>query len=141
MQQYIETGANKQLHQLLEICNKLGNAEDLPALLDMVIDGIRKIVGAEYAAILLLDQITGALNVAAASDLPSSSDEKPVVTNTLAKLTVESKQPLMLGDDLAIEDANVVILMLDGSEGITDQDASLIGFVLDVGRALQRRLF
>lgn len=36
----------------------------------------------------------------------------------------------------AIEDAHVVILMLDGSEGITDQDASLIGFILDVGRAL-----
>jgi len=36
----------------------------------------------------------------------------------------------------AIEDANVAILMLDASEGITDQDASLIGFVLDVGRAL-----
>lgn len=36
----------------------------------------------------------------------------------------------------AIEDANVVVLMLDASEGITDQDASLIGFVLDVGRAL-----
>lgn len=36
----------------------------------------------------------------------------------------------------AIEDAHVVILLLDGSEGITDQDASLLGFVLDVGRAL-----
>jgi len=36
----------------------------------------------------------------------------------------------------AMEDANVVILMLDASEGITDQDVSLIGFVLDVGRAL-----
>lgn len=35
----------------------------------------------------------------------------------------------------AIEDAHVVILMLDASEGITDQDASLLGFVLDVGRA------
>lgn len=36
----------------------------------------------------------------------------------------------------AIEDSHVVILMLDASEGITDQDASLLGFVLDVGRAL-----
>ncbi|MDH5180838.1 MAG: ribosome biogenesis GTPase Der [Gammaproteobacteria bacterium] len=36
----------------------------------------------------------------------------------------------------AIEDANVVILLLDASEGITDQDASLIGFILDVGRAV-----
>jgi len=36
----------------------------------------------------------------------------------------------------AIEDANVVVMMLDASEGITDQDASLLGFVIDVGRAL-----
>ncbi|HEB54821.1 MAG TPA: ribosome biogenesis GTPase Der [Gammaproteobacteria bacterium] len=36
----------------------------------------------------------------------------------------------------AIEDANVVIMLLDASEGITDQDASLLGFVLDAGRAL-----
>jgi len=36
----------------------------------------------------------------------------------------------------AIEDANVVIMLLDASEGVTDQDASLLGFVLDAGRAL-----
>ena len=36
----------------------------------------------------------------------------------------------------AIEDANVVIMLLDASEGITDQDANLLGFVLDAGRAL-----
>lgn len=36
----------------------------------------------------------------------------------------------------AIEDANVVIMLLDATEGITDQDASLLGFVLDAGRAL-----
>lgn len=36
----------------------------------------------------------------------------------------------------AIEDANVVIMLLDAREGITEQDASLLGFVLDAGRAL-----
>ncbi len=36
----------------------------------------------------------------------------------------------------AIEDSNVVIMLLDASEGITDQDANLLGFVLDAGRAL-----
>ncbi len=36
----------------------------------------------------------------------------------------------------AIDDAHVVIMMLDASEGITDQDASLLGFVIDKGRAL-----
>jgi GTP-binding protein len=36
----------------------------------------------------------------------------------------------------AIEEANVVVLVIDAHEGITDQDAHLLGFVLDVGRAL-----
>lgn len=36
----------------------------------------------------------------------------------------------------AIEEAQMVILMLDASEGVTDQDASVLGQVLDAGRAL-----
>lgn len=36
----------------------------------------------------------------------------------------------------AIEDANVVLMVMDAREGITDQDASLIGFVMDAGRGL-----
>ena len=36
----------------------------------------------------------------------------------------------------AIEDANVVILLLDAEAGISEQDAHLAGFVLEAGRAL-----
>ena len=36
----------------------------------------------------------------------------------------------------AIEHANVVILVIDAQQGITDQDAHLLGFILDAGRAL-----
>src|SRR3990172_844239 len=36
----------------------------------------------------------------------------------------------------AIEDANVVILVLDAREPITDQDAHIAGFILEAGRAL-----
>jgi GTP-binding protein len=36
----------------------------------------------------------------------------------------------------AIEDANVVILLLDAADGVTEQDAHLAGFVLEAGRAL-----
>ncbi len=36
----------------------------------------------------------------------------------------------------AIEAANVVILVLDARDGITDQDAHLLGYVLEAGRAL-----
>ena len=36
----------------------------------------------------------------------------------------------------AIEEANVVIMMLDAREGITEQDAGLLGYILNRGRAL-----
>jgi GTP-binding protein len=36
----------------------------------------------------------------------------------------------------AIEAAHVVIMLLDAREGMTDQDANLLGYVLDSGRAL-----
>jgi GTPase len=36
----------------------------------------------------------------------------------------------------AIEDANVVILLLDAQDGITEQDAHLAGHILEAGRAL-----
>ena len=36
----------------------------------------------------------------------------------------------------AIEDANVVVLVLDAHENISDQDAHLAGFILEAGRAL-----
>lgn len=36
----------------------------------------------------------------------------------------------------AIENANVVIMVMDAKEGITDQDLGLLGFVLETGRAL-----
>ncbi len=36
----------------------------------------------------------------------------------------------------AVEQSNVVIYLIDASEGITDQDAHLLGMVLEAGRAL-----
>ena len=36
----------------------------------------------------------------------------------------------------AIEDANVVVLLLDATDGVTEQDAHLAGFILEAGRAL-----
>ncbi len=36
----------------------------------------------------------------------------------------------------AIEAANVVVLVFDAHEGLTDQDASLAGFTIDAGRAM-----
>ena len=36
----------------------------------------------------------------------------------------------------SIEKANVVIYLIDASEGVTDQDCHLLGLVLEAGRAL-----
>lgn len=36
----------------------------------------------------------------------------------------------------AIEDANVVLLVIDARDGISDQDLSLLGFILNAGRSL-----
>lgn len=36
----------------------------------------------------------------------------------------------------SIEQCQVAVLMLDASEGVTDQDASVLGMILDAGRAL-----
>lgn len=36
----------------------------------------------------------------------------------------------------AIEDAHVVLLLIDATQGITDQDAHIAGFILDSGRAV-----
>ncbi|MDU0354416.1 GTP-binding protein [Paraglaciecola aquimarina] len=36
----------------------------------------------------------------------------------------------------AIEESNVVLFIVDAQEGITDQDLSLLGFILNAGRSL-----
>lgn len=36
----------------------------------------------------------------------------------------------------AIEECQVAVIMLDATEGVTDQDASVLGYALDAGRAL-----
>lgn len=36
----------------------------------------------------------------------------------------------------AIESANVVLLLIDATEGVTDQDAHIAGFILEAGRAV-----
>ena len=36
----------------------------------------------------------------------------------------------------AIADANVVVLLLDAAQGVTDQDAHIAGYILDAGRAV-----
>jgi len=51
--------------------------------------------------------------------------------------TVETVEKFSVVKSLqAIQDANVVVLLLDAREGIVEQDLHLIGYVLESGRAL-----
>ena len=36
----------------------------------------------------------------------------------------------------AIESANVVLLLLDATQGVTDQDAHIAGYILESGRSV-----
>lgn len=51
------------------------------------------------------------------------------ITNTVEKFSVIKTLQ-------AIEDANVVLLVIDAREGISDQDLSLLSFILNSGRSL-----
>lgn len=50
------------------------------------------------------------------------------------KLTVEKFS--IVKTVQAVDDANVVILLIDASEGLVDQDMHLMGYVIEAGRAL-----
>ena len=53
-----------------------------------------------------------------------------------AKVTLVVEKFSIIKALLSVEKANVVIYLIDASEGITDQDQHLLGMVLDAGRAL-----
>jgi GTP-binding protein len=50
---------------------------------------------------------------------------------------VRGDREVLGGQDLqAIADANVVLLLLDATQGVSDQDAHIAGYILDSGRAV-----
>ncbi|PVZ72329.1 ribosome biogenesis GTPase Der [Pelagibaculum spongiae] len=51
------------------------------------------------------------------------------VTETLEKFSVIKTLK-------AIEDSNVVLVLIDGRQGLSDQDLSLLGFAMDAGKAI-----
>ena len=53
-----------------------------------------------------------------------------------AKVTLVVEKFSIIKALQSVEKANVVIYLIDASEGITDQDAHLLGMVLEAGRAL-----
>ena len=72
--------------------------------------------------------------------IPMVRDEREYVlidTAGVRKRVTETVEKFSVIKTLqAIEDANVVLLVVDAREGISDQDLSLLGFILNSGRSL-----
>ncbi len=60
----------------------------------------------------------------------------PLAYVNAAKITDAVEKFSVIKTLQAIEDANVVMLVIDAREGISDQDLSLLGFILNSGRSL-----
>lgn len=74
--------------------------------------------------------------------IPMSRDEREYILIDTAgvrkrKKITEAVEKFSIVKTLqAIEEANVVLLVIDAREGISDQDLSLLGFILNSGRSL-----
>lgn len=74
--------------------------------------------------------------------IPMSRDERDYVlidtagVRKRARITESVEKFSIVKTLQAIEEANVVLLVIDAREGISDQDLSLLGFVLNSGRSL-----
>ena len=74
--------------------------------------------------------------------IPMSRDDREYVlidtagVRKRARITESVEKFSIVKTLQAIEEANVVLLVIDAREGISDQDLSLLGFVLNSGRSL-----
>ncbi|GGW86430.1 ribosome biogenesis GTPase Der [Alteromonas halophila] len=74
--------------------------------------------------------------------IPMSRDEREYVlidtagVRKRARITEAVEKFSIVKTLQAIEEANVVLMVIDAREGISDQDLSLLGFVLNSGRSL-----
>ncbi|MDF7666679.1 ribosome biogenesis GTPase Der [Orbaceae bacterium ESL0727] len=74
--------------------------------------------------------------------IPMTRDERDYILIDTAgvrkrgKITESIEKFSVIKTLQAIEDANVVILVIDAREGISDQDLSLLGFIINSGRSL-----
>lgn len=88
-----------RLQRLLEISATLSSTLDLKQLLNMVIDTVTDLTGAESASILLLDESTGKLYSAASAGPPNSEDGDDVpLEGSIAGWIVRHAEPLILED-------------------------------------------
>jgi signal transduction histidine kinase len=88
----------EHLQRLLEISTTLSSTLDLNQLLDRVIDTVTDLTDTEYATILLLDQATGKLHVAATNGTSLARESYVPMEGSMAGWIVRKGQPLILDD-------------------------------------------
>jgi sigma-B regulation protein RsbU (phosphoserine phosphatase) len=98
LRQQLEVISQERLKLLVEISTILSSTLDLKQLLDMVIDTATNLTNTEYASILLLDQVTGKLQVAASSGTKVVENGVVPLEGSMAGWIVREGQPLILDD-------------------------------------------
>ena len=88
----------EHLQRLLEISTTLSSTLDLNQLLDRVIDTVTDLTDTEYATILLLDQATGKLHIAATNGTSLARESYVPMEGSVAGWIVRKGQPLILDD-------------------------------------------
>jgi signal transduction histidine kinase len=98
LRRQLEVISQERLKLLVEISTILSSTLDLSQLLDMVIDTATNLTNTEYASILLLDQMTGKLQIAATSGTKLVENSVVPLEGSMAGWIVREGQPLILDD-------------------------------------------
>lgn len=98
LRRQLEVISQERLKLLVEISTILSSTLDLNQLLDMVIDTATNLTNTEHASILLLDQMTGKLQIAATSDTKMVENSVVPLEGSMAGWIVREGKPLILDD-------------------------------------------
>lgn len=98
LRQQLEVISQERLKLLVEISTTLSSTLDLKQLLDVVIDTATNLTNTEYASILLLDQVTGKLHIAATSGALMVENGFVPLEGSMAGWIIRNGQPLILDD-------------------------------------------
>lgn len=98
LRQQLEVISQERLKLLVEISTTLSSTLDLKQLLDMVLDTATNLTKTEYASILLLDQLTGKLHIAATSGALMVENSVVPLEGSMAGWILRNGQPLILDD-------------------------------------------
>lgn len=93
-----EAMSSEQFRRLLDISTKLSSTLDHRQLLQMVIDTATDLTSTEHASILLMDQASAKLHIAATTGLEPADDAVVPLEGSMAGWILRRGQPLIIDD-------------------------------------------